>query len=48
LFADYDKLERPVEIDTESLNVTLALSLQQIVDVVSIFEKENESLCFFY
>jgi hypothetical protein len=35
LFINYDSAERPVEKDTESLNVTLALSLQQIVDVVS-------------
>jgi hypothetical protein len=33
---DYDPLERPVKNDGDSLNVSINLSLQQIVDVVSI------------
>jgi hypothetical protein len=37
LFRKYNPIERPVERDTESLNVTIGLALQQIVDVVSIF-----------
>ena len=35
LFRKYNPIERPVENDTESLNVTIGLALQQIVDVVS-------------
>jgi len=35
LFRKYNPIERPVEKDTESLNVTIGLALQQIVDVVS-------------
>ena len=35
LFAEYDSMERPVEEDTQSLDVTVGLALQQIVDVVS-------------
>ena len=37
LFRKYNPIERPVERDTESLNVTIGLALQQIVDVVSFF-----------
>lgn len=32
---EYNKLERPVEHDSDALNVTLGITLQQIIDVVS-------------
>jgi len=35
LFRKYNKIERPVANDSSSLNVTVGLALQQIVDVVS-------------
>jgi nicotinic acetylcholine receptor alpha-10 len=33
LFKNYDSLERPVQNENESLNVSINLSVQQIVDV---------------
>jgi len=32
----YNRLERPVQFESEPLNVTFGLTLQQIIDVVSI------------
>ena len=37
LFKNYDPLERPVADDNETINVSVGLALQQIVDVVSAF-----------
>lgn len=34
LFRNYNSLERPIENDKYSLNVAIALSVQQIVDIV--------------
>ena len=36
LFKDYKKNMRPVIHDTETINVTIGLSLNQIIDVVSV------------
>jgi len=48
LFTNYEPLERPVEDDQSSLNVSVGLALQQIVDVVSIpyISKRNASILF--
>ncbi len=48
LFTNYEPLERPVEDDQSSLNVSVGLALQQIVDVVSItyISKSNASILF--
>ncbi len=35
LFENYNPLERPVEDESQTLNVSLGLALQQIVEVVS-------------
>ena len=34
--ADYDSMERPVEDEGEALNLTFGVTLQQIIDVVSV------------
>ena len=34
LFSDYDAIERPVENDSESLEVEVGLAVQQIIDIV--------------
>ena len=35
--SDYNKLERPVYNETDPVNLTFGLTLQQIIDVVSYF-----------
>lgn len=35
LLRNYNPLERPVAVESEPLNVTFGLTLQQIIDVVS-------------
>ena len=35
LFKNYDAFERPVEHEDDTVNVSMTLSVQQIVDVVS-------------
>lgn len=37
LLDKYNPLERPVADESDPLNVTFGLTLQQIIDVVSIF-----------
>ncbi len=34
LFSNYDPTERPVEFDNENLNVSVGISIQQIVELV--------------
>ena len=36
--ADYDSMERPVEDEGEPLMLTFGVTLQQIIDVVSIHQ----------
>ena len=36
LMADYDSMERPVEDEGEPLMLTFGVTLQQIIDVVSV------------
>ena len=43
LFRSYDPAERPVKNEEESLQVTVGLSVQQIVDVVSVVELNIDS-----
>ena len=38
LMADYDSMERPVEDEGEPLMLTFGVTLQQIIDVVSIHQ----------
>ena len=44
LFKNYDPLERPVANDNDTLNVSVGLAIQQIVDVV----KNLIKFCFFF
>lgn len=42
LLDKYNPLERPVAIESEALNVTFGLTLQQIIDVVSTQKMTNK------
>lgn len=46
LLRNYDPLERPVALETQALNVTFGLTLQQIIDVVSMILKSCKILVF--
>ncbi|KHJ47283.1 hypothetical protein D918_02143 [Trichuris suis] len=37
LLAGYDPLIRPVDNESEPVNVTLGIDLQQIIDIVTLF-----------
>ena len=41
--ADYDSMERPVEDEGEPLMLTFGVTLQQIIDVVSIHQSFSSS-----
>uniref|UniRef100_A0A915PBM8 Nicotinic acetylcholine receptor alpha subunit n=1 Tax=Setaria digitata TaxID=48799 RepID=A0A915PBM8_9BILA len=45
LLADYNKLVRPVENDTDTLIVRLKLKLSQLLDVVSREKSDNDDKC---
>jgi len=47
LFENYNPLERPSSDESESVNVKLGLSLQQIIDVVFILVVIFNIICDF-
>lgn len=44
---NYNTLERPVANESDALEVRFGLTLQQIIDVVSSFQKPSSSLQLF-